>query len=108
MRKFTFWLKFTPLVISVILVLVILLFLRFLPPKLPLFYSLPWGEGQLATQKEFLIIPGVITLIALLNFVISSQLHHSQKFFGTVLCITSYVTTFILLITFLKVSFMFI
>lgn len=100
--------RFTPLIISAILIFVILLPFRFLPSKLPLFYSLSWGEGQLATQREFFIIPGVIILVTLLNFAISSQLHHSQKFFGTALCITSYVTTFILLIAFLKVSLVFI
>ncbi|MDO8573622.1 MAG: hypothetical protein Q7R77_02630 [Candidatus Daviesbacteria bacterium] len=106
-KKFTFWLKFAPLITSAILIVVVLLLFRFLPVKLPLFYSLPWGEGQLATQKEFLIIPGVMILITLLNFVVSSQLHFSQKFFKDILYIASLSVTLILLITFIKVSLMF-
>lgn len=108
MKKFFLWLQFAPFIISVILTLVILLFFRFLPAKLPLFYSLTWGSEQLATQREFLIIPGVIALVTLLNFAISSQLHHSQKFFKTVLSISSYAATLILLIAFIKVSLMFV
>ncbi len=108
MKKFTFWFNFAPLLVSTALILVILLLFRFLPAKLPLFYSLPWGTDQLATQKEFLIIPGVIALVTLLNFAISSQLHHSQKFFKTVLSISSYAVTLILLIAFIKVSLMFV
>lgn len=107
-RNLIIGLKFTPLVISVILILIILLFFHMLPAKLPLFYSLAWGDRQLATQKEFLIIPVVIILVTLLNFAISSQLHFSQRFFRIVLSVSSYVITLILLITFIRVSLMFV
>lgn len=107
-KKFTFWLKFAPVIASAILTFVILLFFHFLPAKLPLFYSLPWGEGQLATQREFLIIPGIIILVTLFNFTITSQLHSSQKFFKDILCFSTYAVTLILLIAFVKVSLMFI
>ena len=36
----------------------------FLPPKLPLFYSLPWGEKQLAQNQQLLIIPASIAIIS--------------------------------------------
>ncbi len=36
-----------------------------LPPQVPLFYSRPWGEGQLA-QPLFLLLPLVLGIIFLL------------------------------------------
>jgi len=81
---------------------------KFLPPKLPLFYSVAWGNGQLATHQQFLIIPASISLITLLNLVISWQLHPSQSFFKKVLLISSIIVSVILVTTFIKIILMFI
>lgn len=39
-----------------------------LPAQVPLFYSLPWGEEQLAPKISLLILPLGIFFIAILNF----------------------------------------
>lgn len=44
-----------------------LLTFRRLPPWVPLFYSLPWGEEQLASTLALLFLPLGIFLIAVLN-----------------------------------------
>lgn len=106
--KLSFWLRFTPLILSAILVIIILMFFPSLPPRLPLFYSLAWGEGQLASHQQFLIIPAGIILIAMLNFTISSQLHPAQAFFKKILYISSFVSSLILTITFIKIVLMFL
>lgn len=41
--------------------------LRRLPLQVPLFYSLPWGEEQLAPTLALLFLPLGILLVALLN-----------------------------------------
>ncbi|KKP85937.1 MAG: hypothetical protein UR89_C0038G0002 [Candidatus Roizmanbacteria bacterium GW2011_GWA2_35_8] len=38
-----------------------------LPPQLPLFYTLPWGEEQLADTWMIFIIPSIMTLIYFVN-----------------------------------------
>lgn len=86
----------------------ILIFFRHLPPKLPLFYSLPWGDEQLANHQQFLIIPASIALIALLNLIISWQLHPSQVFFKKILLTSSLLNSFILTITFVKIFLIFL
>jgi len=107
MSKSHLWIIISPLILSLIMILAIALF-GFLPPKLPLFYSLPWGEGQLATHQQFLIIPASISLITLFNLIISWQLHPSQVFFKRMLLLSPLVISLILTITFIKIVFNFI
>lgn len=108
LKKFNFRLEIPPLILSLILALIILTGLESLPARLPLFYSLIWGEGQLATHRQFLIIPSGIILISLLNFTIASQLHPSQAFFKIILRISSLVIAAILAVTFIKIVLMFL
>ncbi|QQG43719.1 MAG: hypothetical protein HYW45_01720 [Candidatus Daviesbacteria bacterium] len=88
-----------------------LLFLFFyskLPSKLPLLYSLSWGDGQLISKNQFLIIPAVMVLIILINLGLASQLHYSQTFLKRVLFIANTLITTILFISALKIMVVFI
>lgn len=107
-KKLSFWLSITPFIISALLTLVILLFFRYLPQKMPLFYSLPWGEGQLAARMQFLILPSIIVLVTMLNFTVSLQLHDSQNFFKKMLGISSFLASAILTAAFVKIVFLFV
>lgn len=107
-QKLNLWLKLSPLLLALIMTLVIVFGLKFLPNKLPLFYSLSWGEAQLASHQEFLIIPASIVLITLLNFAVSWQLHPSQSFFKKVLLFSPIIISLILSITFIKIVLNFI
>lgn len=100
--------EFLPLVLALLTATSILIFLKFLPEKLPLFYSLPWGEAQLANHQQFLIIPALLVLICLINFAVSWQLHQTQSFFKMVLQSASLITAVVLLITFIKIVLIFI
>ena len=102
LRRINFWINSIPFLLSFFMVLFILIFGEFLPPKLPLFYSLPWGESQLGSKQQVLIIPAGITLIALLNLILSWQLHSSQVFFKKVLTFSSLLVSLILTLAFLK------
>lgn len=107
-KKLSFCLRFFPLILSLLIALFILFFFRYLPPSLPLFYSLPWGEGQLGSHQQFFIIPSGIILITMLNYTIASQLHPTQTFFKKILYISSFICSLILTITFIKIILMFI
>ncbi|MBI2019598.1 hypothetical protein HYS95_02960 [Candidatus Daviesbacteria bacterium] len=108
MSKVNLLIKFSPLILSAVMVVYILFGLKLLPPRLPLFYSLPWGEGQLATHSQFLVIPSSIILITLLNLILSWQLHSSQTFFKKILNITSIIVSIILTTAFIKIILNFI
>jgi hypothetical protein len=107
-NKVFFWISLSPLAISAVLTITILVLFRYLPGKLPLFYSLSWGDKQLATKLQFLIIPASIILITLVNLILSFQLHPSQSFFKKILLISPLIISIILTITFLKIIAIFI
>jgi len=70
-----------PFLFALLISLFVILSAKILPPKLPLFYSLPWGENQLASREQLLIIPAIISLIALTNLALSWQLHPYLKWY---------------------------
>lgn len=106
--KRNLWIGLSPLILSLIIALFMLTTLGSLPAKLPLFYSLPWGPGQLATHQQFLIIPGLISIVALLNLFISWQLHPSQSFFKKLLLLSPFIISLILTVTFIKIILIFV
>lgn len=106
--KLHLWLIIPPLVLSLVITLAIITILRFLPPQLPLLYSASWGDKQLVTHQQFLIIPASIILITLLNLIISWQLHHQQSFFKKVLLLSPLVISLILTVTFIKIILNFV
>lgn len=108
LKKMNFWITFTPLLLSLAIIIFILISGRFLPPKLPLFYSLSWGEKQLANHQQLLIIPSSIILVTLCNLVLSWQLHPQQVIFKKILLFSSVLVSLILTITFVKIVFIFI
>lgn len=105
--KINLWLSLPPLILSLILGLFIVLSGNLLPPKLPLFYSLPWGDNQLATRWQFLIIPSSIILITLFNLIVSWHLHPSQVFFKKILLFSSLLISTLFAITFFKIILIF-
>lgn len=115
------WLKFYQdqdrvlswsIIISSISALIILglliLNLTRLPAQLPLFYSLPWGEQQLASPAQFAILPAMVVLINLINLVISWHLHPSQVILKRILSGSAAVVAMLLLATTLKIVAIFI
>lgn len=107
-NKIELWAGLAPLILSLIITVIIITAFRFLPSKLPLFYSVAWGEGQLATHQQFLIIPAGISLMALVNLVIAWQLHPSQLFFKKILLFSGSMVSLILTITLIKIILLFI
>lgn len=44
-----------------------------LPPKIPIFYSMPWGEAILAAKWAIWIIPGLNLVFGTLDFLLISR-----------------------------------
>lgn len=96
-------------IISVIFIvsLFLILFSR-LPDKLPLFYSLPWGEAQLATKQQFFLLPVILVLVCLINSLIASLLHEAQYMLKRLLMLSLLLINLIILITAVKILWIFI
>lgn len=96
-------------IISIVIILLFfLIFYNNLPNKLPLFYSLPWGENQLASKQQFLLLPIMLSLICLTNALIASQLHTAQFLLKRMLMLSLIIIDLILAITALKIIWIFI
>lgn len=68
MRKSLFYLSQLVTLLGVGVQLTLYLYKRrFLPPLVPLWYTLPWGEGQLAQPFFMLVIPGLTFLMGEIN-----------------------------------------
>lgn len=98
----------TMVVSATITLLTFFVFYNKLPDRLPLFYSLSWGEAQLATKQQFLLLPVAMVLIGLINTLIASQLHSVQFLLKRMLMGSLIIIDLILLITALKIIFIFV
>lgn len=106
-RKIYLYFALIPVALASLTSIFVLIFFQFLPPKIPLFYSLSWGEAQLANHQQFFIIPASIILIDLINLSLIWHLHPSQKFFKKMLIMSSLIITLIFLTTFIKIFLIF-
>lgn len=58
-----------------VMVLLFLLKFRTMPPQIPLFYSKPWGESQLADYWNIFILPIFLNLLFFLNQYINNRFY---------------------------------
>src|SRR3989344_3430214 len=87
------------LILSLIFILIpFLLLYSSLPEKLPLFYSLPWGDFQLVQKDQFLILPAVLLSISLTNLILIWQLHPTQIILKKILSLSIIAISLITLI----------
>lgn len=80
------------------------IFFLSLPIKVPLFYSRPWGEEQLANKELLFLIPGLTLIFSLLNFLLTKTfLKKTNQFLLTMLCFFSFFLSFIGFFTLIKI-----
>ena len=76
-----------------ILCQIAILFVKFnsLPSQIPLFYSLPWGEQELAPASSILFLPALSLFFMLLNNLLAVFFLKSSQLFSRLLVIISLV-----------------
>lgn len=52
---------------NILMIMTFILKLKTLPPQIPLFYSRPWGENQLADTWIIFIIPLILNFLYIIN-----------------------------------------
>jgi len=77
-----------------------------LPPELPLYYSLPWGEEQLATPIQLLILPFISLSVFFLNFFLASILLEKAPWLCRILILISTIFAFLSMVTLIKIVFL--
>ncbi len=91
-------------IISFILILITVIYIIInysnLPPLLPVFNQLPWGEQRLSQTIGIFIPSGVVFAILIFNIIASSISHSQSPLISRILAVTSFLTA---LLTFLFV-----
>lgn len=80
----------------------LIIFWAQLPPQVPLFYSLPWGEEQLASPLLLLLVPGSVLAIIFFNL-ISTAFFPEEKLLLRTLSLTSLLCVFLGLFALIKI-----
>ena len=76
----------------------ILLNLSKLPPYLPLFNQLAWGEKRIGSRNEIFIPIIISCTIFFCNFVLLSFLYQKTPLIARIICITTLLTSFFTLL----------
>lgn len=66
-----------------------------LPQQIPLYYSLPWGDGQLASTASLFILPTFSIIILLINNLIATFFFKTIPLLSRLLVIFSLVFSFL-------------
>ena len=85
-------------VLIVITILYILISFTNLPPLLPVFNQLPWGEERLVGSWGIFIPSLVALLILIFNIFLSSFTYESAPLISRMLAITSFITALLALL----------
>lgn len=82
------------------------IFFRKLPPLVPLYYSLPWGEEQLARPYELFFLPFSLIIFYLLNITIGIFFLKTDHFLIQILLWATCIFALIELFTLIKIIFL--
>jgi len=83
--------------------LIILFSLSFLPSQVPLFYSKPWGEEQLAHPLYLFILPLANLAVFILNSILLSFIEKKELLIRQILIICILLFNFLSLITLVQI-----
>lgn len=83
--------------------LIIIFTLSFLPSQVPLFYSRPWGEEQLAHPLYLFILPLANLVIFILNSILLSFIGKKELLIRQILIICILLFNFLSLITLIQI-----
>lgn len=97
--KFFMWSARIGIVLQTGLFILIFITWKKIPPFIPLFYSLPWGEEQLAPKMGLVILVCGLSLIYFTNMSLSYFLLKRSRFLAHVLLSSSALITILTAIT---------
>ena len=77
-----------------------------LPSQVPLYYSLPWGETQLASASALFLLPTFSLVILLINNLFSISLATTNTLLSRLLIFASLAVSFFFLVTLVKIVYL--
>lgn len=94
--------------IFLIIIQISLIFYKFndLPPQIPFYYSLPWGESQLASTSALFLLPTFSIVFLLVNNLLAALFLSSIQLLSRLLIIFSLVFSSFALISLIQIIFL--
>ena len=86
------------LVIISLQIILIIFFFPLLPPQVPLYYSRPWGDNQLASPSSLFLLPAISFFFLLLNSCLIALLDEKKRFLALSLAWNSLISASLALI----------
>lgn len=80
--------------------------LRSLPPQVPLWFSRPWGQDQLASPYWLLLLPLTSLFVYIINAVISLYVTSEYLVFTQLLFISSLIVNILSFVALIKILFL--
>ena len=77
-----------------------------LPPQVPLYYSLPWGQSQLASASSFFILPTLSLTLLLINHLFAISLNKTSHLLSQFLLVISLIFSLLSLITLVLIIYL--
>lgn len=87
-------------------ILLLIFFFKRLPPLLPLFYSLPWGEEQLAGPTSLILLPFGSFVLGSFNFLFAAFVFKDQPLAAKILIWAIPVLILLCVITLIEILFL--
>lgn len=91
---------------NIVSLIIIIIHWQKLPPSIPLFFSLPWGEEQLSTPIVFATLSLSGVLFLLINNTFGFLISKHSPLFARMLFFMSILTTLLMLITTIQIILM--
>lgn len=90
--KILFYGSILSLVFLVVSIIIIAFVYSRIPPFIPLYNQLPWGEARLATKNEFFILPAMMGGILFANVIAALSLYQKTPLLSRLFAATSLLT----------------
>ncbi len=97
---------FLAVIFLIIGVVILLIFRQSFPPQIPLFYSLIWGEAQLAPSFWLWFLPVGQFLILIINLLLATVAYPKEEIPSYFLAFATTSFNLIILITLLKIVYL--
>ena len=77
-----------------------------LPPEVPLFYSLPWGEDQLTPPLTLILVISISLLIYILTVVFGTQIYRRFPYYAHLLFVSATIISLLIVATIVQIVFL--
>lgn len=82
--------------------LAIVLFYSKLPPVIPLFNQMPWGEERLSEKQNIFILPAIALFVFIANFSIASFLYEKMPLVCRIIFTTSLLVCLLMMLVVMR------